>query len=282
MDATTRRVPRSSSDALRATAVAASTGPILVRAFVAGPADVTPMLCRVPWAAAMLAGDVGTFLSLIELLVPVSVFALAARASRRTTVTAIVILCAALALRVTTAFVSPPLPANVPLWVPIACYAAAVLALLPHAARPDSSAPWRTGTLFWTLAGLAATWTVVRWLVPLGTPSPFGWFAYTPLSEAPSTGFFAYAPWGSAAWTCKVDADGLSVALIVLGALTTALVRRARWPVALTITTALVVVAVTGRTAPFLTETEPPAAIIHWHLLVAAALVLLAAFRDRR
>ncbi|RBQ14230.1 hypothetical protein DP939_41875 [Spongiactinospora rosea] len=273
MPATTRL----STGALRATAVAVSTGPILARTLVAGPADVNPLLCREPWAGALFAGDVGTFLFLVELLVPLSVLALVARASRRTTVTAIIILCAALALRVTTALALPPLPATVPLWVPIACYAAAVLALLPHAARPGSSSPWRTGTLLWTLAALAATWTTVHWLIPLGAPSSFGWFAYTPLSEVPFTDFFASGLWGRGNWSCKVDVDGLPVALIVLGALATTLVRRARWPLALTITAALAVTALTGRTPPFSTETEPL-----WHLLVAAALVLLAAFRDGR
>lgn len=278
--------------ALRVGAVLAASGPVILRVFRLGPADMNGMIC---WGKM----DVSPFLpprstgwellSWAELLLPVVLAGLLLRASRRTTSLGVTVVCAVLAFRLLamsfSADIHPltgqPLPVGGP-WPPVICYSVTITALLLAARSPLPSA--RKGTLLWAAAAVAAAWTIGRLSLRDGGSLPsFGWFAYIP-SES--------LLWGQPGmWSCKADADGLLIVLLALAAATgSVLPDRPRRRVALGVGALLALAAFKGFVAVLILldgatlEDElhlDATMMIRWHLLVAAMFVIATTFRKQ-
>ncbi|MEU8321164.1 hypothetical protein AB0C33_22670 [Nonomuraea sp. NPDC048881] len=274
------------AEALRAGAVLAVSGPVILKTSRISAAELNIGICRgadfvVPFL--MTTSAWWQLLSWAELLLPVVLAGLLLRASPRTTLFGVAAISAVLSFRMLTIFLPPgthpltgqPLPADGP-WPSILCYAVAIAALLLAARSPLP--PARKGALFWAGAIVAAAWTVGRLSLPSGESASFGWFAYTPPAELlwkqPGT------------WSCKADVDGVLIVLIALAAAAGGVMTgRSRRRVALGIGALLVFAAFEGFVAVLIVAggkyLTGAAMMIRWHLPVAAALVIATTFQDR-
>ncbi|GAA3440757.1 hypothetical protein GCM10018955_01950 [Planomonospora venezuelensis] len=222
-------------------------------------------------------------LSWAEVLLPVALAALLLRAPRRTTSLGITAVCVVLTYRTLVVILPPgtdpvtgrPLSGEGP-WLSIACYAAAVAALLLSARSPLP--PVRKGALLWAAATVAASWTIGRLSLPGGEFTSFGWFASTP----------AELLWRQpGAWSCKADADGLLIVLLALTAAAgTAMAARSRRRITLGTAVLLTLAAFEGFVWVLIIgggqHFADATMMIRWHLLLAAALIAAGAFRDRK
>lgn len=274
------------AEALRAGAVLAASGPVILKTSRISAAELNVGICRgtdsvVPFL--MTTSPWWQLLSWAELLLPVVLAGLLLRASPRTTLLGVAAISAVLAFRLFALFLPPgthpltgqSLPVDGP-WPSILCYAVAIAALLLAARSPLP--PARKGAVFWAGAIVAAAWTVGRFSLPSGESTSFGWFAYTPPAE-----LLWQQP---GAWSCKADVDGVLIVLIALAAAAGGVMAgRTRHRVALGIGALFVFAAFEGFVAVLIVvggEYLTDAAMrIRWHLLVAAALVIATTFRDR-
>ncbi|MFF5249978.1 hypothetical protein ACFY3V_37335 [Streptosporangium sp. NPDC000095] len=272
--------------ALRAGAVLAAAGPVLLKTSRISAAELNIEICWgtdsvVPFL--MTASPWWQLLSWAELLLPVVLAGLLLRASPRTTLLGIAAICAILAFRLFAIFLSSgthpltdrPLPVDEP-WPSIVCYVVTIVALLVAARSPLP--PARKGIVLWAAAIVAAAWTVGRLSLPSGESTSFGWFAYTPPAEL---------LWKHpGAWSCKADVDGVLIVLIALAAVAGGVMAgRTRRRVARGTGVLLVLATFEGFAAVLIVaggeHLTNATMMIRWHLLAAAALVIATTFRDR-
>ncbi len=279
--------PVSRAGALRIGTVLAASGPVVLRAFALGPADMYGMICwRLPATVPFFLSRTTTWglLSVAELLLPVILAGLLMLSSRRTVPLGAVAVLAVLAFRllVTLRGVFAGRLLDQSPWPSIVCYGTAFLMLLAVAPSPRPRAGKEV--VLWTAAAGAAAWVSARLPVVLRGEANglFGWVAY---GEPRSLWNFP------ALWSCKADVDGLLVVLVALVATaSTVLADRPRHRLTLATAVFLVIAAVEGYVpAVILMDAErlrqefqfETTMLIRWHLLVAAALVAAAAFAVR-
>jgi hypothetical protein len=211
-------------------------------------------------------------LSWVELLLPVVLAGLLLRASPRTTILGVATICAVIAFRMFAISLPPgtqPLPVDGP-WPSIGCYTVAIIALLLAARSPLP--PARQGTALWAAATVAAAWTIGRLSLPSGESPSFGWFAYTPPAEL---------LWKQpGAWACKADVDGVLIVLIALAAAAGGITAgRTRRRITLGTGALLALATFEGFVAVLIVtdgaHLTAATMMIRWHLLAAAALVIM-------
>ncbi|WP_182902176.1 hypothetical protein [Microbispora sp. H10830] len=279
--------PVSRAGALRVGIVLAASGPVVLRAFTLGPADMDGTICwRLPATVPLFLSRTTTWglLSLAELLLPVILAGLFLLSSRWTVPLGAVAVLAVLAFRLLVTLrgvFAGRLSEQWP-WPSIVCYGAAFLMLLAVAPPPRPRAGKEV--VVWTAAAGAAAWMSARLPVLLRgeADSLFGWVA----SGQPRS------LWNfPVLWSCKADVDGLLVVLVALVATaSTVLADRPRRRLTLATAMLLVLAALEGYIpAVILMDTEKlrqefqfeAIMLIRWHLLLAAALVVAAAFAVR-
>ncbi|MBE3015661.1 hypothetical protein IL992_41840 [Microbispora sp. NEAU-D428] len=277
----------SRAEALRFGTVLAASGPVVLRAFALGPADMDGTICwRLPATVPLYLSRTTTWglLSLAELLLPAILAGLLLLSSRWTVPLGAVAVLAVLAFRllVTLRVVFAGRLLEQSPWPSIVCYGAAFLMLLAVTPSPRPRAGKEV--VFWTATAGAAAWMAARLPVLLRGEANglFGWVAY---GEPRSLWNFPVL------WSCKADVDGLLVVLVALVATASSvLADRARHRLLLATATLLVIAALEGYVpAVILMDTEKlrqefqfeTTMLIRWHLLIAAALVVAAAFAVR-
>jgi hypothetical protein len=274
--------------AVRFGTVLAASGPVALRAFALGPADMDGMICwRLPATVPFFLSRPTTWglLSVAELVLPVILAGLFLLSSRWTVPLGAVAVLAVLAFRLLVplrgVFAGRLLEQSP--WPSIVCYGTAFLMLLAVAPSPRPRAGKEV--VLWTAAAGAAAWISARLPVLLRGEATglFGWVAY---GEPRSLWNFPVL------WSCKADVDGLPVVLVALVATAGAVLPdRPRHRLTLATAMLLVIAAVEGYVPAVISmDSEKlrqefqfePAMLIRWHLFVAAALVVAAAFAPKQ
>ncbi|MEV6865623.1 hypothetical protein AB0M44_32065 [Streptosporangium subroseum] len=282
----------SATAALRFGAVLVAAGPVILTTFKVG-GESTIWICSGIFSGPhALESASRELLFWATLLLPVVLAGLVLRAPRRATLTAALAIGSVLALGLFTAIFLPgtdpcgvrELPVVLP-WFMIACYPVAAVSLA-LAARSPLSRTERGGAL-WTLAVAAATWTAITCRLPTMTWS---------LPAAPRdvlTPGLRYETYGTPesfwnaldAWVPEADAIGLPVVIVALAA--AAKGASARWgrPAGAGAGALLLVFALLDAVMQFSPYEgdfqEYPLGLVRWPLLLAAALVVAAAWSRR-
>lgn len=280
-------VPRVAA-VLRFCAVLATTGPLLP-----ATSGLTVQLAEWEWGGRSLSSDYWfgpdaaqggawelTYWS--SLLLPAILAGLLLRGPRRSTTVALSAITVVLALRLWSAiawpctdpFTGEPLPIALP-WPTIACYLAAAVALL-LAAR----SPWPSGrhrVVLWAGAAVASLWWVVACRLPIwpSTDLMEGIF-----SEAADSAWDAVLDW---IWDAETTGLPFAVVVLAVAASVTAPGRAGRWAGAVAagvlLSFALAEPVANLGLGRYAQAVDP--ALVRWHLVLAALLVMAAISRRR-